>query len=148
MKNETWVSLIYTLFEFLILFGIKTGGAYSCAPGGATPPWTPPSGPAGAGRVGVITRGGIVDPFWLIFCDFSNFWKKWNLKFWKKICQNVEKSMPNMSGWCPKHVQIMSETCPNDVRNIPKSCPKHVQIMPKTCLNHVRNMPKSCLKHA
>ena len=23
-----------------------------------------PSGPAGAGRVGVIARGGIVDPFW------------------------------------------------------------------------------------
>ena len=32
-------------------------------PRGATPPRTPPSGPAGAGRVGVITRGGTVDPF-------------------------------------------------------------------------------------
>ena len=28
-------------------------------PGGATPPRTPPSGPAGAGRVGVIARGVI-----------------------------------------------------------------------------------------
>ena len=33
-------------------------------PGGATPSRTPPSGPAGASRVGVIARGGIVDPFW------------------------------------------------------------------------------------
>ena len=32
-------------------------------PGEPTPPWTPPLGPAGAGRVGVITRGGIVDPY-------------------------------------------------------------------------------------
>ena len=34
---------------------------------GGAPPYiggNPPSGPAGAGRVGVITRGGIVDPFW------------------------------------------------------------------------------------
>ena len=35
-------------------------------PGGARPliGGNPPSGPAGAGRVGVITRGGIVNPFW------------------------------------------------------------------------------------
>ena len=34
--------------------------------GGARPliGGNPPSGPAGAGRVGVIARGGIVDPFW------------------------------------------------------------------------------------
>ena len=34
--------------------------------GGARPliGGNPPSGPAGAGRVGVITRGGIVDAFW------------------------------------------------------------------------------------
>ena len=34
---------------------------------GGAPPYiggNPPSGPAGAGRVGVITHGGIVDLFW------------------------------------------------------------------------------------
>ena len=43
---------------------------------GGAPPYiggNPPSGPAGAGRVGGITRGGTVDPFWMIFHDFSNF---------------------------------------------------------------------------
>ena len=37
---------------------------------GGYAPLDPPSGPAGAGRAGVITRGGMVDPFWDEKIDF------------------------------------------------------------------------------
>ena len=60
-------SLLYQMSEILRLGGIQCYNFLqkktSDFAGGATPPRTPPSGPAGAGRVGVITRGGIVDPF-------------------------------------------------------------------------------------
>ena len=73
--------------------------------------------------------------FWLtlhVFQHFRNAYallKKW-FYIYRKSNLKLLKRLQNMSKWWSEHVQMMTNTCPNDFQHMAKGCWKHIQMMP------------------